>query len=196
MAGRFTRADIHVCQAGKGADECGAGIANGAALKFSLLYASGTETTTVTKEVEKSDFSKAGIDMALEAVPLDSMFSQVGICTPTQAICKWQMFDFQNYAEYPYPYEGNTYGTGGAYNISNYASPAFMKLLGCVLSYPGTNLPPCAVQEGNYLARNVVSIWEPQPEIQLTEIKNDLKGVAPQSPQVTIEPERWYYASS
>ena len=180
---------------GAGTGECGAGIAKGAALSFTLIYPSGNETTTVSKEIEKSDFAKAGVVLNLDAVPLDSVFSDVGICTASQPLCKWQMFDFPNYIEYPYPYEGNTYGTGGAYNISNYSSPTFMSLLHAVLTYPGSSLPPSAIAEGNYLASQVVSIWQPQPYYQLTEIKNGLEGVSPQSPQTTIEPERWYYTS-
>jgi peptide/nickel transport system substrate-binding protein len=183
-------------RAGSGPSDCGAGIAAGTPLKFTVLYASGTETTTVAKEVEKSDFSKSGINLQLQALPLDSIFSQVGICTPSQALCKWEIFDFQNYIEGPYPYEGSTYGTGGAYNISNYDSAPYMKLLRAVLAYTGTGLPPVAILQGNWLARNDVSIWQPQPDYQLTEVKSNLRGVVPQSPQASIEPERWYYVGS
>ena len=36
-------------------------------------------------------------------------------------------------------------------------------------------------------------MFQPNGAYQLTEIANNLKGVAPQSPTLSINPENWYF---
>ena len=45
----------------------------------------------------------------------------------------------------------------------------------------------------NYLAKQLPSIWEPNADYELTEIANNLQGVAPQNPFGNLFPEYWYY---
>jgi hypothetical protein len=45
----------------------------------------------------------------------------------------------------------------------------------------------------NYLSAQVPFIWQPEPDYQLTEIADNLKGVTPQSTTLTITPENWYF---
>jgi peptide/nickel transport system substrate-binding protein len=45
----------------------------------------------------------------------------------------------------------------------------------------------------NYLAQQLPVMFQPSGAYQLTEIVNDLKGVAPQSPTLSINPENWYF---
>jgi hypothetical protein len=36
-------------------------------------------------------------------------------------------------------------------------------------------------------------IWQPQADYQLTEIAGRLRGVTPQSPTLSVNPENWYF---
>jgi len=36
-------------------------------------------------------------------------------------------------------------------------------------------------------------IWEPNADYELSEIKNNIRGVAPQNPFANLFPEYWYY---
>jgi peptide/nickel transport system substrate-binding protein len=45
----------------------------------------------------------------------------------------------------------------------------------------------------NYLATQLPFEWQPFPAYQITEVANNLKGVTPQSPTLSINPENWYF---
>jgi peptide/nickel transport system substrate-binding protein len=45
----------------------------------------------------------------------------------------------------------------------------------------------------NYLAQQLPVMFQPNGAYQLTEIVNNLKGVTPQSPTLSINPENWYF---
>ena len=36
-------------------------------------------------------------------------------------------------------------------------------------------------------------IWEPNADYELSEVRNTLRGVAPQNPFANLFPEYWYY---
>jgi hypothetical protein len=44
----------------------------------------------------------------------------------------------------------------------------------------------------DFLSAQVPMIWQPQADYQLNEIANNLKGVTPLSPTLSINPENWY----
>jgi hypothetical protein len=45
----------------------------------------------------------------------------------------------------------------------------------------------------DYLSSQLPMIWQPNADYQLNEIANNLKGVAPLSPTLSINPENWYF---
>jgi len=45
----------------------------------------------------------------------------------------------------------------------------------------------------DYLSAQLPMIWQPQADYQLNEISNNLKGVYPLSPTLSINPENWYF---
>jgi peptide/nickel transport system substrate-binding protein len=45
----------------------------------------------------------------------------------------------------------------------------------------------------DYLAPQLPVMWQPNGAYALTEVANDLKGVTPQSPTLSINPENWYF---
>ena len=45
----------------------------------------------------------------------------------------------------------------------------------------------------NYLAPQLPVMYQPNAAFTLTEVANNLKGVLPQSPTLSITPESWYF---
>jgi peptide/nickel transport system substrate-binding protein len=45
----------------------------------------------------------------------------------------------------------------------------------------------------DYLSTQLPVIWQPNADYQLTEVADNLQGVAPQSPTLSINPEDWYF---
>jgi peptide/nickel transport system substrate-binding protein len=45
----------------------------------------------------------------------------------------------------------------------------------------------------DFLSKQLPFEWQPNAAYPLTETVNNLKGVTPQSPTLTLNPENWYY---
>jgi peptide/nickel transport system substrate-binding protein len=45
----------------------------------------------------------------------------------------------------------------------------------------------------DYLSTQLPVIWQPNADYQLTEVADNLQGVSPQSPTLSINPEDWYF---
>ncbi|MGH9029839.1 MAG: hypothetical protein ACRDV4_09515, partial [Acidimicrobiales bacterium] len=101
-----------VCEhPGTGKADCGAGIARGKKLTFSVIYTSGTGYMTGVLANLKSDASRVGIVLNLSQTPFNSIVGD--ICgTPTCDSPGWQLADYggNNFGS-PYP-EGSTMWQG------------------------------------------------------------------------------------
>jgi peptide/nickel transport system substrate-binding protein len=176
---------------GTGSADCGAGIASGAKLSFSLLYASGTTELTQEMEVMKSTFSQVGIDLNLSQAPFDQVISSSVPCQPSQAACSWQLDNWGggwSYSMDHFPNGDLIFGTGAGDNFGSYSSTTADSLIASSDHVPGT-LPA----DENYLASNLPAIFMPKEDYQLTEVQTKLQGVTPQEPTFNITPEAWYF---
>ncbi|MGH3276840.1 MAG: ABC transporter substrate-binding protein, partial [Streptosporangiaceae bacterium] len=91
---------------GSGASNCGAGIAAGTPLTFTLQYSSGLVVVNQEMQALKSSFSQAGIQINLTSAPFNTIISLLTPCTATQSNCKWQMLNYGGgwtYGVDPYP---------------------------------------------------------------------------------------------
>ncbi len=176
---------------GSGSSNCGAGIAAGAKLSFSLLYASGSTELTAEMEAMKSTFSEVGIDLNLSEAPFDTVISSSVPCKPTQASCSWQLDNWGggwSYSMDHFPNGDLIFGTGAGDNFGSYTSTTADGLIAQTDHQPGT-LPT----DENYLASNLPAIFMPKADYQLTEVSNKLQGVTPQQPTFNMTPEEWYF---
>lgn len=176
---------------GSGAGHCGAGIASGTPLSFSLEYGSGNVVTSQEMQALKSSFSQAGIQISLTTAPFDTIISLLNPCTPAQASCSWQMLNYGGgwtYGVDPYPTGDQLFATGSGSNASNYSNPQADRLIAATVHGPGT----LATYE-NYLADQIPVLWMPQPVYQISEISKSLHGALPQSPIEGLTPEDWYF---
>jgi peptide/nickel transport system substrate-binding protein len=176
---------------GSGASDCGAGIAAGAKLSFSLLYESGSTELTAEMEAMKSAFSGVGIDLNLSEAPFDTVISSSVPCQPTQASCSWQLDNWGGGWSYSMDHLPNgdlIFGTGAGDNFGSYTSPTADSMIAQTDHKPGT-----LDTDENYLAQNLPAIFMPKADYQLTEISTKLQGVTPQEPTFNITPEDWYF---
>jgi peptide/nickel transport system substrate-binding protein len=179
---------------GTAAGECGAGVAAGTKLAFTVISESGsTETTNMMEELQ-STFSKIGATLSVKQAPLNTVLNDSSICKPAQASCSWQLsfFGTQGSWYFPaYPSGESLFLTNAGVNLGSYSDPQADKLI----QETNTSGSASAMQAYSaYLAQNLPVIWVPNPDYQVSAIKNTLGGVV-QNPLATMNPQQWYLNS-
>jgi peptide/nickel transport system substrate-binding protein len=175
---------------GTGPSGCGAGIAAGAKLSFSLLYASGITALSQEMQALQSTASQVGIVLNLSQAPFDQVISESVPCKPSQPSCGWQLDNWGggwSYSMDHFPNGDLIFGTGAGDNFGSYSSAEADSLITGTDHEPGT-LPA----DENYLSANLPAVFMPKADYQLTEVQNKLQGVTPQEPTFNITPESWY----
>jgi peptide/nickel transport system substrate-binding protein len=181
---------------GSGPTQCGAGIATGTPLTFTLLYSNGIPENETQSVAEGSDEAKAGITFNLRPVTPAALFADAPTCTASQATCSWQLMSYVDYTPFPYPFSAINFGTGGVYNFGSYSDPHADALMHATEIAPQTNGLDTAFFNGeNYLLKEEPGIYQPVTPYQLTLVAKNLHGVIPQSPELAITPELWYFTS-
>jgi len=184
---------------GTGPGKCGAGIAAGARLVFTLMYASGVPALSQEMESLKTSVSAAGIDLNLTSGPVNTLVGDSLACAGTDVIsskCSWQMF----YSGAPswyyepdfYPTGGENFGTDAAYNGQGYSNKTADALIKATHE-PGGGLAAFYRYE-NFMVQNDPQLLLPTPPYEVSLIKPYLKGVLPQDPMLNLNPENWYVA--
>ena len=178
-------------KAGTASNECGKGISQGAQLKFTMDYATGALWHTQVMDVEQSAWKKIGVNVSVVGGAFTTVISNyVPPCTsgsPCTQEAGWWGGGWEYSPDY-YPSGETLFATGAGSNSSNYSNSKADSLIAATTN-TNTNLD--AYQ--NYIATQVPYIWEPNADYQLTEVANNLRGVAPQNPFANLFPEYWYY---
>jgi peptide/nickel transport system substrate-binding protein len=176
---------------GTAAGECGAGIAAGAKLDFTLPYASGNQTITTAMQSLKSNAAKIGINLSLKPEPFNTVTGATIPCSG--ATCTWEMGNWGGgwvYAPDYYPTGELLWQTGAGSNSGNYSNPEVDKLIAATTTESGT----ASIQAyEDALAKDLPVIWSPNYTYSLTEVANGLTGVTPQNPYGSLTPEEWHY---
>jgi peptide/nickel transport system substrate-binding protein len=174
--------------------KCGPGIKLNQPLTFNMPYATGVawETSEVTQL--QSNASLVGIKINLEPKP----FAQVtalagGNCVVVKIPCNWDLADWGAGWSFAPDYEptGETLFTcGAAANSGGYCSKTNDALIAKTLV---SGNPQDMYTWQDYLSRQLPMIWQPNGAYQLTEVAGNLRGVTPQNPTLSINPENWYF---
>jgi peptide/nickel transport system substrate-binding protein len=180
---------------GSGSDECGAGIASGAALNFKMLYASGSSSLTSMMAALQSSFSQAGIKLTLQSAPGGTVISTTFGCNPASPkTCQWDMGDAAVNG-FSWTYSPGYLPTGEALfvpdavaNQGHWDDPQANNLIKATTT--NSSISALYTYE-NYLAKNLPVIWMPSEYYQLSAVKTTLNGTLPQDPNVQIYPENW-----
>jgi peptide/nickel transport system substrate-binding protein len=189
---KVTAGGTDTCQRpGSGTDQCGAGIASGARLSFSLQYATGTQGDTEEVASLQSSFAQAGIKLALSPGTFPTV---IGKMTPgcAKPNC-WQMayvgeswlFD----PGYNEPDGAILFASNGPSNLGVYSDPKTDALI----SKLGSGGLPALYSYQNYVAQQLPGLWMPQTDTQISAVDSKLRGVYPQDPLTNIYPEDWYF---
>jgi peptide/nickel transport system substrate-binding protein len=180
---------------GSAANECGAGIASGAQLAFTLAYSSGDTSTDEQEAAIQSSESQAGVKISLKSEPFNSLIATVGDCTASShptSTCSWQLVDF-GYEPYSlYPAGDGLFNSGGNGNQGGYASAEMNQLINAT-EYGSSTSAFFAYED--YAARQLPWLWLPNQSAILI-YKSNLQGITPLNPfSGGLNPEVWYYSS-
>ncbi|HEY1651390.1 MAG TPA: ABC transporter substrate-binding protein [Acidimicrobiales bacterium] len=176
---------------GTAPNECGAGISQGAPLSFTMAYATGIEWHTQVMNAEQSAWNSVGIHVSVTGNAFTTVIGDyVPPCvagSPCTVEAGWWGGGWEYSPDY-YPSGETLFSTGAGSNSSNYSNGKADSLISATTD-TNTNLD--AYQ--NYIAKQLPFVWEPNADYQLTEVANNLRGVAPQNPFANLFPEYWYY---
>lgn len=182
-------ADVCV-RPGTSASDCGAGIARGAKLAFSLEYATSVQAVNEEVAALQSSFAQAGVQLSLHGAPFDTV---VGADVPCAKSGCWQLNYYGQgwYFDPGYndPDGSAIWASNGVDNSGAYANPAADSLMAKLA--PG-GLPALYAYQ-DYLAKQLPVLWMPQLDAQISAVSNKLRGVYPQDPLGNIYPENWYF---
>jgi peptide/nickel transport system substrate-binding protein len=182
-------ADVCV-RPGKTATECGAGIARGQKLALSFEYSTGVQAVTEEVAALQSQFSQAGIQLALRGAPFSTVVADDVPCTKSSC---WQLnyygqgwfFD----PGYNDPDGSVLFESTGVDNGGLYSNPTANAL---IHKLPSGGYPALYTYQ-DYLSKQLPVLWMPQLDQQISAVNDKLKGVYPQDPLGNIYPENWYY---
>jgi peptide/nickel transport system substrate-binding protein len=175
---------------GTGPDECGAGVASGAKLSFSLQYSTGSQGVDEEVAALQSSFTQAGIQLAPGGAPFDTV---VGDDVPCSKNGCWQLNYYGQgwYFDPGYndPDGSAIFQSAGADNGGSYDSPQADALMARL---PSGGYPALYAYE-DYLAQQLPVLWMPQFDSQISAVSDKLQGAYPQDPDGNIYPENWYF---
>jgi peptide/nickel transport system substrate-binding protein len=173
------------------ANACGAGITKGTRLSMTLLTESGSDETDGTMQELKSELSKVGIELSINAQPLNTVLANGTTCEPSSPACAWQLsyFGTQGSWYFPaYPSGEQLFATDASVNFGNYRDKPTDELINA--STLSTS-PQSMVDYSARLAEQLPVIWMPNPPYQVSAIDSALGGVV-QDPLAGLQPQRWY----
>ena len=176
---------------GSGPSDCGAGIAPGTPLQFSLDYYNGQPGLETEMTFLRSSFAQAGIALAIKGEPLPTLNASYFKCSPHQAGCTWQMvqggLSWTFLPDY-YPTSAEFLSSAGSSNSGSYASATADRLIAA--SHTGSLSALFAAED--YLAKDLPVLWLPVPAT-LTVVRDSLGGTEPNDPFFGLYASQWYF---
>ncbi|MGH9130531.1 MAG: ABC transporter substrate-binding protein [Acidimicrobiales bacterium] len=193
--GWTTKAGVETCtKPGTAANECGAGVAAGAKMSFNLQYASGFTSFDQLNASFKSNASLAGIQINLSSAPFTTVIGKAVPCKPGPK-CSWQIQNWGGgwvYVPDYYPTGGELYATGAAANYASYSNPMMDSLIAATHTATPSQAQPALNTYQDYAATQLPGvIYEPEPDYQVTLVRNGITGVVPQNAYSFITPENF-----
>jgi peptide/nickel transport system substrate-binding protein len=179
---------------GRGAAQCGAGIAKGAPLSFNIVYAAGVTSVDQEMQAWKSALSLVGIRLNLAQQPAGDIFSTMTPCSPHSAACKWQMSYWGTGWEFApdyYPSGEVAFSTGAIGNWGSYSDPQMDSKIKATTTKNGLSV---FHDWADYTTQQLPMLFMPLASIQISAIRGNLSGALPQpSAGLAITPENWYF---
>jgi hypothetical protein len=112
---------------------------------------------------------------------------------PATTPCDWDLANWGGGWSFSPDYEPTgeqLFLSGAVANSGGYADPHDDALINATL----TNSDVQAMYDWQeYLSSQLPMLWQPNADYQLNEIADNLRGVTPMSPTLSINPENWYF---
>ena len=173
---------------------CGAGIKKGQKLSFGMPYATGYSWLESEMTQLQSNAATIGIKLNLEPKPFAEVTAlAAGNCTVAKLPCNWDMANWGGGWSFSPDYSPTgeqLFLSGVVANSGGYSNSTNNSLINQTLT--SSNLQDMYNWE-DYLSTQLPVIWQPNADYQLTEVADNLQGVSPQSPTLSINPENWYF---
>ncbi len=174
--------------------KCGPGITMGTALNFNFLFLTGTAWVQQEMTQLQSNAAALGIKLNLEPKTLGDVLSVAGgNCVVVKAPCNWDLanwgFGWSFSPDY-LPTGDELFLCGAVANSGGYCDKTNDSLINQTLTNDNLSL---FYNWQDYLAPQLPVEYQPNAAYTLTEVANNLKGVLPQSPTLSINPENWYF---
>jgi peptide/nickel transport system substrate-binding protein len=175
---------------GTAAGNCGAGIALGMPLKFTLEYATGTDWLESSVREIASNASLAGMQVTLNPQPFNTVVNAAfGVYGQN-----WQMADWGIWTFAPdYLPTGDTlFESGAPNNAGQYSDPHNDQLITTTLDARTPSQFQSAMYTWqNYLAGQLPVVYQPDAPTLIETIKG--LDIGPQNSALDITPEMWFY---
>ena len=173
---------------------CGPGIKKGQGLSFSFVYTTGIAWVASEMTYLQSASAQLGIKLNLRSEPYNQLIAQViGNCVVAKTPCNWDLANYGTgftFAPDYLPTGEVLYVCGAIGNSGGFCDQTNDALIDKTLT--SSNLSYMYAWQ-DYLAPKLPVIWQPDGAYSLTEIAGNLRGVDPQSPTLSINPEDWYF---
>jgi peptide/nickel transport system substrate-binding protein len=173
---------------------CGPGITAGTALSFDFVFESGVSWVLSEMDQLQSNASLVGIKLTLVPKPFADVISEVGgNCVVTKVPCNWDMgnwgFGWSFSPDY-LPTGDELFMCGAVANSGGYCDKTNDAMIEQTLTSPNLQY---MYSWQDYLAPQLPVEYQPNAAYTLSEVANNLRGVLPQSPTLSITPEYWYF---
>ena len=174
---------------------CGTGISKGQQLRLTYVYASGSPSTSEMWQTYKSDASKAGIGVTVQAQAFNTIIGESLPCAPMGPKCNVQVFAYGGWSYDGPGFEPTgepLFATGAGSNSGNYSNPEMDKLISETHT---SNSLAVFDQFATFAAKQLPFIWAPSgppSAYTINAVTSKLHNVT-FSTMYTLLPEYWYY---
>lgn len=179
-------------QPGTGPNQCGAGIPQGAQLKWTFYYNNGQETNTLQAQALASNAKRVGIDLQLIGKDPGFMIQNLSNVSNPQNVNEWGMKLLGGEGSYLNPTSNTLYNTTGSSNSGSYSNPKADALIKASV----VDADPSAVKsEIEFLTNDQPALFTPSRSTviawtdKLTGPPNAFAASVTSQPQ----PQYWWY---
>jgi peptide/nickel transport system substrate-binding protein len=181
-------------RAGSGTGDCGAGIAAGQRLRFTLMYPSGMSSTDGAMVDLQSVARQVGIKITLKQVTTATIDAEIEPCKPHTAACAWQLGQYGAawvFAPDHYPTGEEIFQSGALGNVGSYSDRAIDRLIKATTTSPARGAQRALDAYADTVRTQLPDFWQPSPGT-LETFQSNLAG-ATANAYGYLSPEEWYF---
>jgi peptide/nickel transport system substrate-binding protein len=177
---------------GTGAGECGAGIASGQDIAFTLYYSTSPAVIGQIVTSWVANLKKVGITVTLKTDTANNIIQNQDDPSSPNNEALWGASDFGGFTNGLYPSTDNLFNTGGSYNEGDFSNKTLDTDINNSINSPNPSAIEAELAEVTALQP---ALFQPNPD-NIIAWKNTLSSPADgisNMTQYTITPEEWYF---